>query len=881
MNDAEEPTGHGASQASERRGRRWSSVQVQLPAWICALLVVTVTVLTAWSYSSARHSLLLSSSLQLEVAVDELAGVLVAGTEALRAGVDEAARDAAIVGAASGEEPADAGRDALARLAAHRSRPMVAELWRGDELLLAVENEHVSGPASELAGVAPVSRTPGVTPLAVRGDTMFYEVVAEVRRDAKDDASELLGRVVLRARVRSSPEGAGLLQTLIAPDSLVKIGNLGGDVWTDLERPTPAPPVDPLERGRLGYVGADGVARLGRGALLVGTPWVLWVETPVASVLAPARSLLLRMGLVSLALCLLGGGGAWWIGRRVGRPLRQATRAAESIASGRFDRRLVPEGPDELAQLAVAFNRMAETVESRTGDLRRVRDEYEELYDTCPDVYLSLELESGRIVRCNRTAALRLGLSREEIVGRTLADLCDAGSRKDAASVLRGLAASRPVENTRLMLLDGRRRPIPVLLNASAPTNMRGARISRASLRDVADVVRAESLRTAVVQEAMDAIVTIDGEGNVVEFNPAAEAMFGYTRAEALGASLADLIVPDRHRAAHQEGLARFRATGEGPILGKRLELEARRRDGTEFPVELTIVRLEGADELLFTGFVRDLTRLRRAQADLERTIADLRRSNEDLEQFAYVASHDLQEPLRMVGIFMEMLEAEHGDDVDEQARDYIRYAVEAARRLRRLVDGLLVYSRVGTRGRSLEHCASGAVVQEALRALAIQVRDSEATIAVDNLPSVWADPTQLQQIFQNLLSNAIKFRGDAPPRIAVSARRAGEHWEFTVADDGIGFDQRQEGRVFLMFQRLHERSAYDGSGIGLAVTKRIVERHGGRIWASSERGKGSRFSFVLPVTPHVEELDAILRPLAREALTETQSRGGEPACRP
>jgi PAS domain S-box-containing protein len=433
------------------------------------------------------------------------------------------------------------------------------------------------------------------------------------------------------------------------------------------------------------------------------------------------------------------------------------------------------------------------------------------------------------------------------------------------------------VENAKVALRASDQRRTPVLLNASVVRDERGRFVqSRMSLRDVSDVERAEASRAAVVHDAMDAIITIDGQGTVVEYNPAAAEMFGYSADEAKGRYLSDLIVPERFKEPHTQGLARFRATGEGPILGQRIELDARRRDGTEFPVELSVVKLEGTERLLFTGFVRDLTRLKRAQKDLESTIADLRRSNEDLEQFAYVASHDLQEPLRMVTVFMEMLDAQYGGRLDPEAERYITYAVEGAERLRRLVDGLLAYSRIGTRGASPEPCACGGVVDEALRNLALRVEETRATIRVGDLPTVWADATQLQQVFMNLLSNALKFHGDEAPAIDVRCRRDGQHWEFVVEDNGIGFDPGQENRIFQMFQRLHARQKYEGSGIGLAVAKRIVERHGGRMWAVSKPGKGASFHFVLPATRSAPETCETPPPRAPDMTQEDKPIGAQ-----
>jgi PAS domain S-box-containing protein len=379
-----------------------------------------------------------------------------------------------------------------------------------------------------------------------------------------------------------------------------------------------------------------------------------------------------------------------------------------------------------------------------------------------------------------------------------------------------------------------------------------------AIVRDIGERLRDARAKQAILDSALDAIVTIDGEGTVVEFNPAAEAMFGYAKSDAVGRKLADLIVPERLREDHRGGLARHLETGEGQVIGRRVELPALRRDGEEFPAEVSIVRLKGADAPLFTGFIRDLTRLKDAQRELESTIQDLQRSNHDLEQFAYVASHDLQEPLRMVVAYMDLLNRAYAGALDERADRYIHYAVEGAQRMKVLIDNLLAYSRIESRGEPLARVDCGSVVERALDNLRFAVEEAGATIDVgEDLPSVLADETQLEQVFVNLVGNALKFRSPAAPRVSIAASRSGDHWEFRIEDNGIGFEEDQAERIFQMFQRLHDRKTYGGSGIGLALARRTIERHGGRIWARSKPGKGSTFYFTLPAVGSGPSTDA------------------------
>jgi signal transduction histidine kinase len=231
----------------------------------------------------------------------------------------------------------------------------------------------------------------------------------------------------------------------------------------------------------------------------------------------------------------------------------------------------------------------------------------------------------------------------------------------------------------------------------------------------------------------------------------------------------------------------------------------------------------------------------------LQRRAEELERSNSDLQQFAHAASHDLSEPLRMVSSYLQLLEKRYGGRLDSQADEFIGIAVDGAARMQAMIDGLLVYSRAGTAEYELAEVDCGAVVEQVLASLRGRIEETGATVTVGDLPLLRADQIQLAQLFQNLLSNALKFVADAPPQVSVSAQRAHGAWDFRVSDNGIGIEPRHAGRIFTVFKRLHGRDSYPGSGIGLAICKRIVERHGGRIWVESEPGAGSSFCFTIP----------------------------------
>ena len=258
-----------------------------------------------------------------------------------------------------------------------------------------------------------------------------------------------------------------------------------------------------------------------------------------------------------------------------------------------------------------------------------------------------------------------------------------------------------------------------------------------------------------------------------------------------------------------------------------------------------------------YRGVGKDITRrkldeaaLRAAHDELEVKAHELARSNEELQQFAYVASHDLQEPLRMISSYTQLLGRRYGDKLDGDAREFMEFIVDGAARMKQLIEDLLAYSRVGTRGRDLQPTSSGAALDKALANLRTAQQASGAVVTHDPMPEVVADAGQLTQLFQNLIGNAMKFHGEEPPRIHVAAQTRDEVWVFQVRDNGIGLDTQYAERIFMMFQRLHNKTEYPGTGIGLAICKKIVERHGGRIWVESTPGKGSTFGFTLARQP-------------------------------
>jgi signal transduction histidine kinase len=287
-----------------------------------------------------------------------------------------------------------------------------------------------------------------------------------------------------------------------------------------------------------------------------------------------------------------------------------------------------------------------------------------------------------------------------------------------------------------------------------------------------------------------------------------------------------------------------------------RLAADARQVADGDFGHELSQrgpreVRDLGADvDSMRERILSELSAVQAANTSLEQRSHDLQRSNSELEQFAYVASHDLQEPLRKVASFCQLLQRRYGGQLDEKADQYIEYAVDGAKRMQMLINDLLAFSRVGRVEQERVPVPAADLLAQAEANLATAIRRSRAEVEAGDLPTVLAEPTLLTAVFQNLLSNAIKFRGERAPRVSVTAERDGDFWVFAVADNGIGIGSEYADRIFVIFQRLHDKSTYPGTGIGLAMTRKIIEYHGGRIWLDTAVTSGARFCFTLPVIP-------------------------------
>jgi len=347
-----------------------------------------------------------------------------------------------------------------------------------------------------------------------------------------------------------------------------------------------------------------------------------------------------------------------------------------------------------------------------------------------------------------------------------------------------------------------------------------------------------------VFNNAAHGMIVIDKDFDLVRINETYAKMFGIDVKEAIGRKCYDVLkMPHCHTSACP--ITRI-LSGEKRV---EFDFEKELEDGRKLFCIKTAAPLFSAEGELIKILedVKDITERKQAEEKLKQMLVNLERSNKELEQFAYIASHDLQEPLRMVASFTQLLEKRYKGKLDADADEYIKFAVDGANCMQRLINDLLTYSRIGTREKPFEPCDCQSVLGQVIVNLKSMIDENHALITNDDLPIIAADETQMVQLFQNLIGNAIKFRRKEPPRIHVSVAEKTNEWQFSVRDNGIGIDQQYKERIFVIFQRLHSKDEFTGTGIGLAICKKIVERHGGKIWVESEPGKGSIFYFTIP----------------------------------
>jgi len=562
--------------------------------------------------------------------------------------------------------------------------------------------------------------------------------------------------------------------------------------------------------------------------------------------------------------------------------LMKAITALLSVATALVTVRLGPAvvkiaSPEQLEKVNQQLRQEIAARDQAEEKLRRYieaellasKDRLQSFFEAAPQGILGVS-SSGRISMVNRRIEELFGYSREELIGQPLEILLPDRLRVTHVAHRDGYFAEPHMRGMGVgMELAGRRKDgseFPLEIGLSHVNTPDGAlafgmvsdiserrkaadeieRVNTDLRRSNAELIASQDKLRSYFEAASQAILGVSSDGRISLVNHRTEEMFGYTREELLGQEL-ELLLPERFRNAHVSHRDGYFAEPRVRAMGAGMDLAGRRKDGTEFPIEIGLGHANTPDGPLAFGMVSDISERKKAADDLERANEELRRSNTEMEQFAHVASHDLQEPLRMVTGYLQLIERRYSERLDASGKEFIDFAVDGAKRMKVLIRDLLEFSRAGTHAASFREIDMRAIVDNALHNLKTAIDESAVGITVDPLPTVVGDPVLLTQVFQNLIANAIKFQKDTTPHVHVSAQRSGSEWIFSVRDNGIGIESRHLERIFRIFERLHSIEAYTGSGIGLAITRKIVERHQGRIWVESQPGSGSIFFFSLP----------------------------------
>jgi PAS domain S-box-containing protein len=465
--------------------------------------------------------------------------------------------------------------------------------------------------------------------------------------------------------------------------------------------------------------------------------------------------------------------------------------------------------------------------------------------------------QAGEIVLLNLQAEKQFGYHRDELVGQKVKNIIPEGfAERLIADGTRTAAEALAQQIGTGIELSGRRKDgteFPIEIMLSPLQNAEGILVT-AAIRDISvrkaaaeHLVQMEGRYRGLLEAAPDAMVVVNRAGEIVLLNVQAEKQFGYRRDELIGQQVKNIIPEGFAERLIADG-TRTAAEALAQQIGTGIELSGRRKDGTEFPIEIMLSPLQNADGILVTAAIRDISVRKQSEEHLVKTAEQLKRSNDQLQQFAYVASHDLQEPLRMVASYTGLLAKRYKERLDSDADEFIGYAVDGCNRMQVLIRDLLAYSHSGTSDKALRQVSGENALNYALTNLRIAIEESNAIVTHGPLPTLKTDETQLVQIFQNLVGNAIKYRSAAAPHVHVSAQKGVDDvWVFSVQDNGLGIEPQYFEKIFILFQRLHGRKEFNGTGIGLSICKKTVEQLGGKIWVESHLEKGSTFHFSLP----------------------------------
>ncbi|HDQ03065.1 MAG TPA: PAS domain S-box protein [Deltaproteobacteria bacterium] len=511
---------------------------------------------------------------------------------------------------------------------------------------------------------------------------------------------------------------------------------------------------------------------------------------------------------------------------------------------------LVPNTKKSIASLVdITERKIAE------NSLNESEAKYRALFESASDAIILMDRE--RMIDCNQKTLEIFGCTREKLLASKTEKFWpefqpDGRHTSDYLTEYfqSALNGETPTFELKRLRYDGSEFEAEMTYTI---VTLSGKRYLQVIIRDISErkktekaLIEEEEKYRTLFESAIDTIIIIDNE-TIADCNLAALNMFRITREQLIGQKTWKFM-PE----LQPDGLKSRETAKEKTrqaIKGETLFLEWRfiRYDSSAFDAELTFNTIILKGQKYFQAIIRDITERKQAARQMKILTEELKRSNTDLAQFAYVASHDLQEPLRMITSFVQLLQRRYHGKLDKEADEFISFAVEGASHMQKLINDLLKYSRVGTHGKSMEPTNFNIVVTHALSNLSKTIKAADAIINIDHLPTIYADYTQMVQLFQNLISNAIKYRGEKQPEVLIRATYSDNYWLFSVRDNGIGIEPEHVDKIFVIFQRLHNKTKYPGTGIGLSICKKIVERHSGSIWVESKPKQGSVFYFTIP----------------------------------
>lgn len=574
--------------------------------------------------------------------------------------------------------------------------------------------------------------------------------------------------------------------------------------------------------------------------------------------------------------------------------LLSLVRSTREVAeTGNYSIRISAQGKDEIGVLSEGFNSMLEQIEKTQKDLQeanlnleeRVKErtvsleksreslklseeKYRKLVEEAGDVVYTSDF-NGYFTYINPMSIKLTGYTENELIGKHFSAIIDPEWKEKVAKfykdqfinkiqetlfsfpIITKSGKKKWIEQTVIQQkVDGRItghqaivRDITERKKSEEEIKQKSEELERSNI----NLKDSEQQIQAIFDSAPDAVIVINHESTIVKWNPKAEKLFDWNESEVLGKPLYNFIIPERYRERHKNGMKHYLAKGEGPVLNKDIEIEAINKKGIEFSVSLTISPVGIKDKILFIGFIRDITQRKKIEEEIKQKSQELARSNMELEQFAYVASHDLQEPLRTIDNFVGLLDKKSSGKTDEVTKEYFKFIVNATSKMQNLIKDLLEFSRVG-KNMLFTAVDCNKILKEVIADLDVAIKESNAKITSATLPVLLGNETELKRLFQNLISNAIKFRKkNVLPEIIITVEEKEKEYLFAIKDNGIGIEEKHINKLFIIFQRLHSVEEYPGTGIGLATCKKIVTLHKGKIWVESKLGEGSVFYFTLP----------------------------------